>query len=338
MNTESILSELSNIYGVSGNESGAALKAADILMKLTGLKSGYSGGNVTVSIGERAEGKKHVLVDAHIDEIGMICSYIDDDGFVVPGNIGGMDYRIFPAQKVVIHGKKEIPGVISTVPPHLTEGGNVIKNMDNVRIDTGYSAGELKKYVSAGDTVSFDASLKKLLGTRVTGKSLDNRAGAAVLIRLAELIKDDNLNCSVTLLFSSAEEIGERGAATACFEINPDYALTVDASFALTQDDSPKKCGIMGKGPMIGISPSLSREVSDMLIEAAKASGIGYQTEVMSGMTGTNADRFSVSRCGVKTGTLSFPIKYMHTPAETVDIRDIENTAVLAAEFLRRIR
>lgn len=338
MNIINILSELSEMYGVSGDEHNAALKTADIIKKETGLDSVFNGNSIIVNIGCREENKKHVLLDAHIDEVGMIVSYIDDDGFIVPSNIGGMDYRILPAQRVVVHGQKEIPGIISTVPPHLTSGENVLKNMDHVRIDTGYSADELKKLVTPGCTVSFDVKFRELQGNCVTGKSLDNRTGAAVLIRLADMIKNDTLSCSVSLLFSAAEEIGERGAKTACFEINPDIAVAVDTSFALTSDEDKKHCGIMGNGPMIGISPSLSREISDMLKEAAEKNNIPYQTEVMNGLTGTNADQFSVSRCGVKTCTCSVPIKYMHTPAETADIRDIENTAALLAGFIRMVK
>lgn len=338
MDTEKILAKLCNTCGVSGDE-GPVLKAVAGILEDFGYEYSISGNNLTADAGERSENKKHILVDAHIDEIGMICSYIDDEGFIVPGNIGGMDYRILPAQRVTVHGREDIPGVISTVPPHLTSGDSILKNMDHVRIDTGYSAEELRKFVSPGDTVSFYAPFAKLSGSRVTGKSLDNRAGAAVLLRLAELLKENPPeNCSVTLLFSSSEEIGERGAKTACYEISPDIALAVDTSFALTPDDSPKKCGNMSQGPMIGISPSLSREISDMLISTSEECGIPYQREVMSGLTGTNADQFSVSRCGVKTCTVSVPIRHMHTPAETADLEDIEKSALLISEFIRRVK
>lgn len=339
MNTENILSELCSLYGVSGDESSAAEKTAEIIKSTTGFECMFSGNNVIVNIGERSANKKHVLVDAHIDEIGMICSYIDDEGFIVPGNIGGMDYRILPAQKVIVHGKKDIHGVVSTVPPHLTDGENILKNMDHVRIDTGYSADELKDIVFPGDTISFDAPFRKLLGTRVTGKTMDNRTGAAVLVLLADMLnKYDDLSCSVSLLFSAAEEIGERGAKTACYEIAPDIAIAVDTSFAAAQGEDRKKCGIMGKGAMIGISPSISREISDMLIDAAEKNNIPFQREVMSGLTGTNADQFSVCRSGVKSCTVSVPIRYMHTPSETADICDIENTAALLSEFIRMVK
>lgn len=338
MDTKEILFRLSDMHGVSGDEGNVLRKLADIIKHEFSLDCTISNGNLTVDLGTRENGKKHVLIDAHIDEIGMICTYIDDEGFIVPSNIGGMDYRLLPAQKVIVHGKKDIFGVVAAIPPHLSDGESVNRNMDNIRIDTGYSAEELKKIVPLGSTISYDVKSTGLINDRITGKSLDNRAGAAVLLKLIELLEGKPFPCSLTLLFSSAEEIGERGAKTACFDISPDIAIAVDTSFALTAGEDPKKCGHMGKGTMIGISPSLSRGISNMLIDTASKENIPYQTEVMSGLTGTNADQFSVSRGGVKTCTCSVPIKHMHTPAETVDIQDIENTAVLLAGFIRRVK
>ena len=155
---------------------------------------------------------------------------------------------------------------------------------------------------------------------------------------MLELIKDDDIKCSYTVLFSSQEEIGERGAQIACYDINPDIAIAVDVGFGLTSDDSPHKCGVIGRGAMVGISPSLSREISESLMETARAKNIPYQVEIMGGLTGTNADRFSVSKCGVKSCTCSIPLKYMHTPVEVIDIEDVKNTALLLAEYLRGCR
>lgn len=338
MDIKEILSQLSNVHGVSGDEAGVASIVSDILKKELDLDSVKDKNNVLVSIGMPSEDKPRVLIDAHIDEIGMICTYIDDEGFITPSNIGGMDYRILPAQRVIVHGKKDIPGVVASVPPHLSSGSSVHKNMDNIRIDTGLCADELRELVPYGSTISFDVTLRTLLNGRVTGKSLDNRICAAALIRLAELIKDDELSCSVTLLFSSAEEIGHRGAVTACYAQKPDIAIAVDTSFAAAPGENPKKCGLMDKGPMIGISPTLSRDISDMLISTAKENNISFQHEVMSGLTGTNADCFSVTGNGAKTCTCSIPIRYMHTPAETASVSDIEATASLLAAFVRRVK
>jgi len=118
-------------------------------------------------------------------------------------------------------------------------------------------------------------------------------------------------------------------------ELDPDIAVAVDVSFAYSLSEDENKCGYLGKGPMIGISPSLDKELSDELINTAKKSDIPYQTEVMNGLTSTNADQYSVSRCGARTCTVSIPLRNMHTPAEVIDIRDVELTARLLAEFIK---
>lgn len=338
MNLKEILFSLADTDGVSGDEKNACEIALGYLKKYT--DNAYIRNNCVIGhIGERSENKPHVLIDAHIDQIGMICSYITDDGFIKVGNLGGLDRRILAAQQVIIHGKQDIKGVISSVPPHLSDGGKEVPKMSDIMIDTGFSSREeLEKIVSLGDTISFDTKCRELLNGRISGHSLDDRCGVASILRMLDMLKDefDSLGCSLTILFSSQEELGERGAATAVYEINPDIAIAVDVSFAVTADESAEKCGEMGGGCMIGIAPVLDRQLSDTFIDIAKEKNIPYQIEVMNGETGTNADRFSISRCGVKAVTCSIPLKYMHTPAEEIDIEDVENTALLMAEYIRR--
>ncbi|MBE6841981.1 MAG: M20/M25/M40 family metallo-hydrolase [Ruminococcus sp.] len=336
---KNLLSKLSDMYCVSGDEVTSLEKFVDFLEGRYNNECILSGGNIIMNFGKREQGKKHVLIDAHIDEIGFVCSYIDDEGFIVPANVGGMDYRLFPAQQVVVHGKKDIPGIISSVPPHLSDGNGVISSASDLLIDTGYTKEQLEELVRPGDTVSFATKTAELLNDRMCGKSFDDRAGVAAVIKMLDVLKEyDDISCSYTVLFSATEEVGQRGAKTACFDIAPDIAIAVDMGFAVSTGEDAKKCGEMGKGPMIGVSPSLSREITDMLICTANKRGISYQKEIMSGLTGTNADRFGISGCGVKTCTCSIPLRYMHTAAEVVDVNDIEATAELLAEFIREVK
>lgn len=337
MDLKNVLFALADCDGVSGNEENAVQTAVGFLKEYTDditVKNNCVIGN----IGTRCKNKPHVMIDAHIDQIGMICSYITDDGFIKVGNLGGLDRRILSAQQVIIHGKKDIKGIISSVPPHLSDGGKKVPEMSDISIDTGYSGDELKKIVSLGDTISFDTKCRELLNGRITGHSLDDRCGVASILYMLDILKDefDNLPCSITVLFSSQEELGERGAKISVYDIDPDYAVAVDVSFAKTADESAEKCGIMGNGCMIGIAPVLDRELSYSFIKTAQEMNIPYQTEIMNGTTGTNADRFSVSKSGIKSVTCSIPLKYMHTSAEEIQISDVENTALLMAEFLRR--
>ncbi len=334
MDIRSTVVSLSEISGTSGSESKAAQLALGMLREYC-PDAEIINGNVTGKFGTHREGLPSLLLDAHIDQIGFAVTYITDDGFIKVGNIGGIDRRLLPAQPVVVHGSRDIKGVICSVPPHLTSGGSEVLEIDDVAIDTGLTKEELEKLVSLGASVTFDVTCRDLIGSRITGGALDDRCGVASILYALELLKDSDLAYNVTVLFSTQEEVGERGAKIGAFEINPDIALAVDVSFAYAIGEEESKCGYLGKGPMIGISPSLSREISDELINTAKSADIPYQIEVMSGLTGTNADRFSVNRCGAKACTVSIPLRNMHTPVEVIDITDAEQTAKLLAAYIR---
>ncbi|WP_028514643.1 M42 family metallopeptidase [Ruminococcus flavefaciens] len=334
MDIRSTVVSLSEISGTSGSESKAAQLALGMLREYC-PDAEIINGNVTGKFGTHREGLPSLLLDAHIDQIGFAVTYITDDGFIKVGNIGGIDRRLLPAQPVVVHGSRDIKGVICSVPPHLTSGSSEVLEMDDVAIDTGLTKEELEKLVSLGDSVTFDVTCRDLIGSRITGGALDDRCGVASILYALELLKGSDLAYNVTVLFSTQEEVGERGAKIGAFEIDPDIALAVDVSFAYAIGEEESKCGYLGKGPMIGISPSLSREISDELINTAKSADIPYQIEVMSGLTGTNADRFSVNRCGAKACTVSIPLRNMHTPVEVIDITDAEQTAKLLAAYIR---
>lgn len=334
MNLKKTIIKLSEAYGASGCEDNAANEALNLLKKYSN-NAVIKNGNVIADIGEFKDNRLHLLLDAHIDQIGMIVTYITDDGFIKVGNLGGLDRRLLPAQQVVIHGKKDIKGIISSVPPHLSDKDSEVLKMDSVSIDTGMKKAQLEKIVSIGDSITFDVKCHELLGTRLTCGALDDRCGIASILYALSLLENQKLKYNVTVLFSTQEELGERGAKISAYEINPDIAIAVDVSFGYTESETEYKCGHLGKGPMIGISPSLSHEISDALVDTAGTKNIPYQIEVMNGLTSTNADRFSVNRAGSKACTVSIPLRYMHTPVEVIDVEDVELTGKLLAEFIR---
>ncbi|MBE6876056.1 MAG: M42 family metallopeptidase [Ruminococcus sp.] len=329
-----LLSGLCTIPGTSGNEYQIAEFACKKLKKYC-PDAHIQNGNVIGSMGNSAPDAVHVMLDAHLDQIGLIVTEITDDGFVGVGNIGGLDRRWFPAQKVILHGKQEIPGIISTLPPHLNNGEEKVQKMTQVRIDTGYPAEELRKILSLGDSVTFTGITDELAGTRFASPCLDDRSGIASILYALDELKKEEIPCKVSVLFSNREEVNGCGAKTGCFVINPDIALAVDVSFA---GDGTKGTGKPGEGAMIGFSPSLSRNVSETLVSIAEDAKIPYQYEVMGGRTGTNADDFSICREGVRACTVSIPLFYMHTPVEVIDLNDIKYTGKLIAEYLRRCK
>ncbi len=336
MNLREVLFALSGAEGVAGAEAPAAALAASYLRAYTDRVE-LRNGNVAAELGVRASGKPHLLLDAHIDQIGMVVTDITEDGFLRVGSVGGLDCRLLPGQQVLIAGKETICGTVSAIPPHLQSGDTQkAAKLEALCIDTGYTGEALRKLVSRGDCVRFAVSPRSLLGDRITGCALDDRSGVASILYALELLQGETLPCSLTVLFSTQEELGERGAQIGAYEANPDLAIAVDVSFGLTVDEKPEDCGELGKGPMIGISPTLSRSLSNALIAAAEAEQIPYQLEIMPGLTSTNADRFSVTRCGAKACTVSIPLKYMHTPVEVIACGDVEQTGRLLAAYVRR--
>ena len=333
MSIKDVLFDLCSADGVSGDEFSAASIAYNELKKFTDSAYVDDFGNVFARIDNKK--KKTVLLDAHIDQVGFVVNYITDDGFLRFSPVGGIDKRLLPAQQVEIISKNgKIPGVITSVPPHLSNESDKAPSYDDLYIDAGLSGDEAKKIIPLGSRVLFKSEPTTLIGDRISSKALDDRAGVAVILRSLELVGDLS-GYNIDIAFSCQEETGESGAKMLSFRSECDLAIAVDVSFALSKGEDKKKCGEMGKGPMIGISPSLSKAFSDSLIKIAAEKDIPYQLEVMGGETGTDADAISVSKGGVKAVTVSIPLKYMHTPVEVIALSDIENTAVLISEFLK---
>lgn len=338
MDLKEVIKSLADASGVSGDETEAAKLALSYLKEFTNdcyVKNNCVFGN----FGKRENGKPHILLDAHIDQIGFVVTYITDDGFIKIANCGGIDRRLLLAQQVKILGKNTVYGVICSIPPHLENKSDESKvpEYSDICIDVGMTKEEVEKVISQGDKIVFLQKCRDMQGDRISGAALDDRCGVACLLRAAELLKNEKLNCSYTVMFSSQEEVGERGAKIGVYDVDPDIAIAVDVSFALTPDDSELKCGKMGKGTMIGFAPTLDRELSNRMKEAAAKNQLPYQIEVMNDETGTNADRFSVNAGGVKAVTLSIPLKYMHTPVEVISVSDVENTAKLIAAYIKEV-
>jgi endoglucanase len=281
-------------------------------------------GSVVGFIGERGNGKPTILLDAHIDRVGLIVTHTGSDGFVKVEPVGGIDRRALAAQAVIFHSREPVHGVICTLPPHVKKSDKTIK-ADDIWVDTGNAA------VRQGDYATIDHRLTRLHGDVVTGVALDNRAGICSILFALELLRsnrrgEDGAPYNIAVSFSVQEELGQRGAAVTAYNADPDYAVVVDVSYA------DKGKGKLGGGTMIGYSPILDRDMFETLKELDE----NHQIEIMNGDTGTNADTVASSKGGVKTALLSIPLRYMHTPAETVDLTDIEATGKLIAAFIEK--
>lgn len=297
-------------------------------------------GNLILSI-EPKNYENHILIDAHLDQIGLIVTKVFDDGFLKVAPCGGVDARILPGSLVKVYSEsgKIFDVIITSTPPHLSKDNksDEFSKVSDLFVDTGLN---LKKenfnLIKPGDFVGFESKMQELLNENVTAPGLDNNAGVAALICCAQLLSEniENLKSKVSFLFSTGEEITGVGAKTAAFSISPDEAISVDTSFSDQKNVPEDKCGKLSCGPMIGISPVLSKSISNTLIEIAKKEKIPYQFEVMSGKTSTNADDIAISKTGVKTALLSIPLRYMHTPVEVINLDDVKNTAKLLSSYI----
>ena len=335
MELKKIIFNLCNSAGPSGQEYGPKKIILDVLKDIMNINTDKMG-NIICENNPKGQIKQHILLDAHIDEVGLIVTGFEN-GFIKVTNVGGLDARILPGTEVIIWGKVPVKGLFCTTPPHLIKAGDK-SGADITRffIDTGLTANELDSAVTYGDRVTFCGNAGDLLGFRFCGKSLDNRVGAAVLIAvmLTHIKEYEEAGIKITILFSAQEETGCTGAITGAYNINPDKAIVIDTTFALSAGCPPHKCGKMSEGPMIGISPSLNKEISEELKMIAKKNNIKYQVEVMAGKTGTNADFIGITKDGIKTGLVSIPIKYMHTSVEQADLEDIKDTCRLIHAFI----
>lgn len=327
-----LLEELCGAAGVSGAENEAAEKAADLLKKYMPVKVDALG-SVTGTIGS---GRVHILLDAHLDQIGLIVTAIDETGFLKVTKCGGADVRVLAASEVTVHAKEKLFGVITSTPPHLSAGEDVnkAKGFDDIAVDIGMNKETAQKLVSLGDRITFNGKFEHLLGNRVCSPSIDDRAGVAAVLRCLELISGKGLDCKISVMFSVQEETGGSGAQAGAFAAAADEAIAVDVSFASAPNVSSEKYASLGAGTMIGYGPSLDYNMSKKLSELAEKNNIPNQIEVMGRKTGTNCDEIQVAGAGVKTALLSIPLRNMHTAAEVCDLEDIENTARLMAEYI----
>lgn len=277
-----------------------------------------------------------VMLDAHLDEIGLMVTGIEE-GFLRFTEIGGVDPRMLPDREVTVLAEEPLFGVVACLPPHVQTAKDHDKAMpaDELYIDVGLSQEEAERRIPIGTPITYRCGCFPLGENRVCGKSMDDRACFTALLRCAELLKDETLDCDLYILGSTREEVNGAGAACAAFAIVPDACVAVDVTHGDSPDAPKDKTFRLGGGPVVGLGPNCVKRLSTALREAAKAQDIPIQLEVMTGHTGTNAWGVQVAREGVATAVLSVPLRYMHTPVEVLELDDVENTARLLAAFVK---
>jgi len=286
-----------------------------------------------------------LAVVGHIDEIGLVVTHIDEKGFLYFAPIGGWDPQVLVGQRVAVRGPGGIvPGVVGRKPIHLLEPDQRKKvvELKAMHIDIGAADGdEAKEMVRVGDPVTIAAEPLHVAGERLVSKAMDNRLGAYVALEsLRRCAEGPGPGGSFAAVAAVQEEIGLFGARTAAFEVRPDVAIAVDVTHATDApgvDEKEVGSSPLGSGPVIGRGSTLSPKVTELLIETAEAEGIEYNLAASGRGTSTDADVLQISRSGIPTGLVSIPLRYMHSPVEMVDLRDVEATVELIAAFGARL-
>lgn len=329
---DKLVRKLSDLRGISGFEYRINGVIADEFKKYCDSVTIDSLGSV---IAVRRCGKENapkVMIEAHMDEIGLIATSITDEGFITFANVGGVDERILPSLEVVVHGKEDVDGIIG-MPPVGDGDPDKSHKLKALAVDTGLDAERVKELVRVGDSITFAQSVGRLGEHQFSSKTMDDRASVAAILQVMRDLEGKNLNCDVYAVAAVQEEVGCRGGKTTSFGIEPDMAIAIDVTHGITPDNSENAVEL-GKGTAMSKGPNIHPKLVERLEKTAVDNGIGYTIEIDGGATGTDAWEIQVSGGGVPTALMSIPLKYMHTSVETLDLRDIDATASVIREFI----
>ena len=286
-----------------------------------------------------------VLLAGHIDEIGVMVTYIDDEGFLSFGVIGGWDAQVLVGQRVRLLGQGgEVIGVIGKKPIHLLKPDERGQSsmIEQMWIDIGAtSRTEALTRVRVGTSGVLDAPLYELPNGRLVSRSLDNRVGAFIVLEALRRLNQDRPLATVAAVATAQEEITLAGAATAAFSFEPHIAIAVDVTFSTDHPESDKRQQgdvKLGGGPVLSRGSANSALVFQRLVEVAEAEQIPYTLQMSPRYTGTDADAIHKARGGIATGVISIATRYLHSPNEMVALADVEQIVHLIAAFVRSIR
>jgi endoglucanase len=291
-------------------------------------------------------GDPTLMLAGHMDELGLIVTYVNKDGFIYFDTIGGHDRTVISGRRVVIQtARGPVKGVTGKRAIHLMDEADrkKVPEIHEIWIDIGArTKKEALERVAIGDAATYDHEFELITGSIGTARAFDNKVGAYVvgetLIRLSREPK--GLAARVVSVATSQEEIGVRGATISGYSVDPQVALVVDVTHATDHPDCDnRKYGEtkLGGGPVICRGPNVNPRVYEGLVRAAKKLRIAHQFESDPRPTGTDARAVQVARGGVATGLVGIPLRYMHTPSEVVDLADVERCVRLFVEFARGI-
>ena len=342
-----ILKALSDAIGVSGDETEVRAVVLDAVrehvdeIKVDALGSvlAVKHGTAPLDSPETGQRRMRVLLDAHIDEIGLMVVGQDKGGFLQIRAVGGIDPRLLPGALLKV-GPKRIPGVIGIKPIHLLDGeeGEKVAKIDDLVVDIGAKNRDEAKGLAPVGTYATFATRFREMGPTVSGKAFDDRAGCAVLV---ELLRGERFQFDLYAAFTVQEEVGLRGARVAAYAVEPDCAFALEGTIA---DDIPKDKDVspttqLGQGPAITVmdrSFIADRRLVRLLTDTAQELGIPVQIK-QPGIGGTDSGAIHLARGGVPSVTVAVPCRYIHSPVALLSLEDFDNTVRLMRESLSRL-
>lgn len=340
-NDRAYLKRLLETPSVTGSEVAVATLVRERLADVADEVSTDVMGSVHATL-KGAGAAPSVMLAAHMDEIGLMVTYVSDDGFLSVSAVGGVDAAILPGMRVDVHtANGPLRGVVGRKPIHLIEADERTKvtPLSDLVIDLGLPAKKVKKRVRIGDVITFGVGFERFGCGMAVSRAFDDKCGVWIATRVMEELKaQGGAEGDFIAAATVQEEIGTRGAITSTYGVNPDVGLAFDVTHATDYPGISKtKYGDIrcGGGPVIARGPNINPVVFERLVAAAEAEGIAYQLEAEPSVTGTDARSIQVSREGKACGLISVPLRYMHTPTEVVALSDLEDTVRLIVRFVR---
>ncbi len=287
-------------------------------------------GNTYARIGDHGP---TLLVMAHMDEVGMMVTGVEENGMLRIRSVAGVDPRVLPGGEVVIHGKRVIPGVIGALPPHLQQAGDSDKSysIDELVCDTGLTLQEVNELVMVGDNVTFALTPPmKLKNEGIAGKTFDDRACIAVMLEAMDILAKRKLDCRVVFCASVQEECGGGGARAGAWNVHPDMAIAMDVCHAPTPGTKPLDTVELNK-VSITTGANIHPKMFKLITEAADSQNIPWDYDVAVAHTGTDAWDIQPQLGGIPCGLISLPLRYMHTSVEVISLNTLKNCAKVIA-------
>lgn len=274
---------------------------------------------------------RKIMLAAHMDEIGLMVRDIVN-GFLFVQRVAGIDPRVMMAQPVLVHGRETLPGVVATIPPHMLRESerNKYPDAEGLVIDVGLPHDKVTQLVRIGDLITPDTPLMEMEGDHLVGKAMDDRACVAIVTAALHHLQEIQHSWDVYAVATVQEESGLFGAGTAAYHINPDAAIALDVTFAPQPGVTGDTSEING-GPGLALGANIHPRLFDHISSTAKKHEIKYQVDPLPGATGTDAWAIQIAREGIPTALLELPLRNMHSPVETVSLKDMERCARLLA-------